>query len=214
MTSPVEKSRTMDALHRKLAVARGYEQIAAAYAAAKEDSAAIQAWVDLLAAATPAGGRLLDLGCGAAVPYTRSLAGRFAVTGIDVARAQLRLARANVPEGRFLQAEMSAVPFADGTFAAALSLYAIIHVPREEHHRVLREVHRVLRPAAVALLGLGRSDSPEDWDEYHGVPMHWSHYDAAASRRMVEACGFTIERADLVADQDGGAHLFLLVRRP
>ena len=102
---------------------------------------------------------------------------------------------------------------ADGAFAAALSMYAIIHVPREEHRHVLREEWRVLRRGAPALLGLGRSDSPEDWGDYHGVPMHWSHHAAAESRRLVEQAGFTIERADLIADQDGGTHLLLLARR-
>ena len=213
MSATGEDSSIMDSLNRKLAVARGYEQIAAAYTAAKEDSAAIQAWVDLLAAATPAGGHILDLGCGAAVPYTRRLTRDFTVTGIDIARAPLRLARENVPDGRFLQAEMSALPFAGGAFAAALSMYAIIHVPREEHSRLLGEVQRVLRPGTPALLVLGRSDLPEDWDDYHGARMHWSHFDAAENRRLVEDAGFAVERAGMVADQDGGAHLFLLARR-
>ena len=210
----MEPLRQMDVRARKLAVARGYERIAARYTAAKQESAEIQAWVDALVEGMPAGARVLDLGCGAAVPYTRRLAACCRVVGVDLARAQLRLARANVVEGCFLQGDICALPFVAESFDAALSLYAIIHVPRSEHLGVLREAYRVLRPGAPALVVMGKGSLAEDWAEYHGALMHWSHYGAHVSRRLVEAAGFTIMRSGTVADQDGGSHTFILGRKP
>ena len=208
---PVPES--LDVRGRKLAVARGYEQIAAQYAAVRREDAAIQRWVDALVANLPADARLLDLGCGAATPYTRRLATRFGVVGLDIARAPLRLARGNVGAGRFVQGDICALPFGAGTFDAALSLYAIIHVPRSEHLRILNEAHRVLRPGAPLLVVMGAGSLEEDWEDYHGVRMHWSHYGAAVSRRLVEQAGFEITRDGIVADQDGGAHAFILGRK-
>ena len=43
------------------------------------------------------GETILDLGCGAGVPVTKQLAKRFAVTGVDISEAQLRIARDRVP---------------------------------------------------------------------------------------------------------------------
>lgn len=204
----------MDVRERKVAVARGYEAIAAEYTAAKDDSVEIQGWVDDLVRLITPGGRVLDLGCGAATPYTQRLAARFPVAGVDLARAQLRLARRNIPAGAFLQGDICALPFAAGQFDGALSLYAIIHVPRMEHPRLLTELQRVLRPGSPVLLVMGAQPLDDDWDEYHGVRMYWSHFGERVNRRLVEEAGFTLLRHGYVAESGGSGHTFLLARTP
>lgn len=200
-------------IERKLAVARGYEQIARRYTEAKRESAAVDLWIERLESALPATGRLLDLGCGAAIPYTRRLAGRFTVTGLDIARAQLRLARGNLPGAALTQGDLCTLPFAEETFDGVLCLYAAIHVPRTEHPRILTEARRVLRPGAPLLIVLGAGSVAADWEEYHGVLMHWSHYGAEVNRRLLEGAGFLITGEGRVPDPDGGAHAFFLATR-
>ena len=65
----------------------------------------------------PEGAQVLDLGCGAGVPSTQLLAERFRVVGVDISQAQLRLARENVPQASFIQADLFELDFPDAAFA-------------------------------------------------------------------------------------------------
>ena len=71
------------------------------------------------------GARVLELGCGVGLPTTQKLAGRFAVTGVDISPKQVALARQNVPGADFVCADMAVLdlPTAsyDGPFLMVLN---------------------------------------------------------------------------------------------
>jgi SAM-dependent methyltransferase len=67
------------------------------------------------------------------------------VAGLDLSSGQLSLARSKLAKCQFVQGDLTNLPFSNGSFDAVVSYYAIIHVPREEHEALLREIHRVLR---------------------------------------------------------------------
>lgn len=200
-------------LARKLAVARGYERIIAGYTSAKADNQVLDAWVDQFGAMIPERGLLLDLGCGAARPHAVRLAERLHVTGIDLAATALDMARRTIRSGVFLRADLCELPFAPASFDAAMSLYAIIHVPRSGHPNALAGIARVLRTGAPVLLVMGYHSIDDQWRDFYGTPMHWSHYGAEVNRRLVDAAGFDVVQAEAAPDQYGGHHLFILARR-
>ena len=76
---------------------------------------------------------MLDIGCGAGVPVTQALSGRFAVTGVDISSEMVRQARANVPGATFIHGDITSVDFPDSSFDAVVAFYSIFHLPREEH---------------------------------------------------------------------------------
>jgi ubiquinone/menaquinone biosynthesis C-methylase UbiE len=87
-------------------------------------------------------GRLIDIGCGGGA-HAAALAERgWTVTGVDVSPAQLELARARGIE--VVEADASAVPFEDGSFDAAFSMFT--HTDVDDFPAMLREAARVLRP--------------------------------------------------------------------
>lgn len=122
--------------------------------------AAYAAAADLL----PAGGRVLDLGCG--VGHSFSLLAPRETVGVDVAREALE-----GQERETVVADMRALPFPDASFEAAVAIQSIEHVPEPE--RALAEARRVLAPGGVAIfvtpnrLTFGRPD--EIIDPYHEV---------------------------------------------
>jgi SAM-dependent methyltransferase len=87
-------------------------------------------------------GLLLDVGCGTGL-LARELAEHdWAVTGIDISDDQLRLARSRGVDVQLADAHQ--LPFADGSFDAAVSFFT--HTDVDDFPLTLRETARVLRP--------------------------------------------------------------------
>ena len=196
-------------------VRAGYNRIVEPYLAQRDaDTPDVRLLARLIARLTP-GASVLDAGCGAGVPITHHLAESFRVTGVDFAEAQLARARRLVPAARFVCGDLRALSFSDASFDAICSYYAIIHVPRDDHAALFARFARLLRPGGLALLCVGAQDLPFSEETYFGVPMAWSHFDAATNERLLEAAGFRIEWTERVADAGapGAGHLFVLARR-
>jgi SAM-dependent methyltransferase len=92
----------------------------------------------------PGEGRCLDLGCGTgvAIPEVRRLG--WTVVGVDVSKGMLSRARTHGAE--LHQASAASLPFDDGSFDAAVSLW--LHTDVDDFPAILREAARVLKPGA------------------------------------------------------------------
>ncbi|HEV8459545.1 MAG TPA: class I SAM-dependent methyltransferase [Gaiellaceae bacterium] len=96
------------------------------------------------AAAVRPGDRVLDAACGTGDLAIADLkAGASKVTGLDFSEEMLARARRKAPLD-WVQGDMLALPFAEGTFDAATVGFGVRNVADLELS--LRELHRVLRP--------------------------------------------------------------------
>jgi len=93
----------------------------------------------------PREGRILESGCGLGrwVFYLRQRG--FDVTGIDLARRAVHMAKAYDPSAPILRADVLHTPFPDHCFAAAISLGVVEHF-EEGPQAALAELRRVLKP--------------------------------------------------------------------
>jgi ubiquinone/menaquinone biosynthesis C-methylase UbiE len=199
-------------LRRKEIVRSGYNKIASRYAAKRVADSEDVRLLDLLVAQLPKHAVVLDAGCGSGYPVTPILSQSFRVTGVDFSNEQIRLARTNLPDSSFVCADISQMPFKNDAFDALCSYYAIIHVPRKEHSRLLRDFHRILKKNGLALLCMGAGDIPEDTAEWEGIEMFWSHYDKVTNLKVIRETGFNTLWSKVVRDplDCHAAHLFVL----
>src|SRR5262245_59665340 len=155
----------------------------------------------------PSSATILELGCGGGIPITQALATQHTVTGVDLSAQQLAFARQHVPTTTFLQADMTTLEFPPQTFDAALAVYTILHVPRQQHAQLLKQIATWLRPDGLFVATMGAIDLAdctfENWLDL-GQPMFFSHYDAATNRRLIGECGFTMLDAEVVPESDRG----------
>jgi cyclopropane fatty-acyl-phospholipid synthase-like methyltransferase len=136
---------------------------------------------------------VLDVGCGAGVPVARALAGRFAVTGVDISGGMIARARANVPQATFIHADVMAVTFPPQHFDAVVAFYSIFHLPREEHPELLRRVYGWLKPGGYLLATLSTVDErPYTDDDFFGETMFWSNYGLEAYKGILAGLGFRL----------------------
>ncbi len=194
----------MDLDPRKIraTVEEGYDRIARPYldAVAGEGAPAVlreqqERYLDLFQEGLRPGDAVLDLGCGAGRPVAEILARRFAVTGVDISRAQVELARSLVPAAKFVHGDMGRVTFPEESFNAVCAFWSIIHLPRGEHAALLKRIARWLKPGGHFLSSLGIKDEECLEEDWLGAPMAWSHYDAERSRLLVKDAGLVIQKA-------------------
>ena len=204
---------------RKAIVSAGYDRIVRSYAAWAGQVAGDprDRMLEVFAARLPAGGRVLDLGCGAGLPSTRALAERFEVVGVDISEGQIAEARVNVPGATFLVGDITEVDLPAASFDGVTAFYSVNHVPREEHAPLFGRVLDWLRPGGSFLAALATSDDPGWSGEWLGVPMFFSGFDPAANRANLIAAGFTIDHDEIVEmrEPDGAATFqWVVARRP
>nr|WP_303647306.1 class I SAM-dependent methyltransferase [Haloarchaeobius sp. FL176] len=188
-----------DGLAGRELVRRGYDELADTYAAEREGNEN-DALLDRLRSDAPPG-RVLDAGCGDGASALEPLVDERPVAGLDFSRSQATLANEVAP-GRVVQGDMTALPFADGAFAAVGAFYSVIHVPAEETPAVYEEFARVLCPGGIAMVTTGTEDwagRNDDWLA-GGAPMEWDIFGLDRSTAHLEDAGFTVYETVGVVD--------------
>jgi cyclopropane fatty-acyl-phospholipid synthase-like methyltransferase len=156
---------------------------------------------------------VLDVGCGAGIPVDRYLVQHgHAVTGIDISRRQIELARRNVPQAQFEVMNMLDLQVGQFRVDGVVSFYAIFHTPRNRHRRLLETFRSFLRRGGVLLITMGAEPWEGTEPDFHGVEMYWSHFGSAQNRPLVEAAGFTVDTDEIAVSGDE-RHQVILARR-
>jgi SAM-dependent methyltransferase len=163
----------------------------------------------------PDGARVLDAGCGPGYASSYLSKRGFAATGIDISRRMLAIAERKAPQATFLRMDMRSMDFPSKSFDGIVCLYAIIHVPRRSHRRILSRFRKFLKPNGLLLICTGWGDYvgvEDDW-AVAGTKMYWSHFDKETNLKMIKQVGFRIIWSRPSRKHDG-THLFVLAKRP
>ncbi len=106
-------------------------------------------------------GKVLDLGSGSGrhlmkIKNTKMYLVDFSEKMIELAEKKAKKLR--IP-AEFFVADMSKLPFKDNFFNGAISISAIHCTPPKEHKKIIKELFRVLKPGARALIGVWNKNS-------------------------------------------------------
>lgn len=199
------------------AVREGYDALAETYAAQRSgDETLGTALLDDLLADLPDDARLLDAGCGQGTPVLARASADADAVGLDFSPAQIELATANAPDAALLRGDMGHLPFAADSFDAVTAFHSLIHVPLDDHQRVIDEFARVLRPGGRLLVSEGLTEwegRNPDWLD-SGAAMEWHIAGSEATREQLRTAGFTVLDQwavdDTLADEEGAQKPFFL----
>ncbi|MDF8266170.1 class I SAM-dependent methyltransferase [Luteipulveratus flavus] len=175
-------------------------------------------WLSRLRDHVPAGGHVLDLGCGNGIPAAQWLVDNgYRVTGVDVSDEMVSRARTLVPQAEFVRADLSdpeALDFPAGEAAAVVALYSLIHIPLRQQEPLMRRIAGWLRPGGllVATVGHNAWQGREQGWLGSAVEMWWSHPDASTYRSWIEDAGLAVVHEELVPEGSSG-HQLIVARR-
>ena len=177
-------------INYKALVRQAYDLCAADYDKSRPGVAPPE--LNLLTSRLNKGAAVLDIGCGAGVPITSTLAGRFFVTGVDISGGMIARAQANVPEAKFIYEDIMSVAFPPSCFHAVVAFYSIFNIPREEHPELLRRIYGWLKFEGYLLATFSFNDDSSYTDDFRGVTMYWSNYGFEEYKQLLAKTGFTL----------------------
>jgi SAM-dependent methyltransferase len=138
----------------------------------------------------PTAPTVIDIGCstGYLLEDLRSEMPTARLIGVDLVAQGLRKAHENVPDAELIQADACALPLADMSVDAAVSANLLEHVPDDV--RALREIARILRPGAHAVVVV--PVGPGNYDYYDRFLGHERRYGRGELARKARAAGLAV----------------------
>lgn len=138
--------------------------------------------------ALPAGGHILDLGCGTGANLT-VLAGYGQAYGADFSRAALAFCRKR-DLSRLVQGDGQALPIASASLDLVTSMDSLEHIP--DDNAALAECFRILKPGGRMLITVPAFGFL--WSEHDEALQHLRRYTAAELTAKLRLAGFKVSR--------------------
>jgi SAM-dependent methyltransferase len=140
-------------------------------------------------------GLVCDMGCGPG-QVARYLHERgVQVCGIDLSPEMVVRARRLNPGIDFEQGDMLALDVEDEAWAGIAAFYSIIHIPRDDVVRALRELRRVLHSRGLLLLTFHIGDEIKHLEEWWGckVSVDFVFFRTDEMAGYLKSAGFEVE---------------------
>lgn len=162
-----------------------YSDRAADYAtcvAREDDDGSLTAFMARL----PAGGRVLDLGCGPGRAAARMARAGFTVEALDAAPGMVALAARQAGVSARLGTFDDIV--ADPPYAGIWANFSLLHAPRADMPRHLARIHAALQPGGQFHIGLKCGEGTRR----DAIGRLYTYYTVAEISGLLDAAGFTI----------------------
>lgn len=118
-------------------------------------------------AALRRGERVLDVGTGTGIGVAAARGSGCEVIGLDASAEMLAVARRELPDHEFIEADFNAMPFEPASFDVVLSVHALLFA--EDPVAALREWRRVTRPGGRLSLSVPGPTERTPWSIYQDV---------------------------------------------
>lgn len=188
-----------------------YRRHAAAWAQARGTRLFERAWLDRFLSLTPAGGRVLDIGCGSGEPIARYLIeqGR-QLTGVDSSPQMLSLCSKLFANNRWEQADMRTLSLSRA-FDGLLAWDSFFHLDHDDQRRMFPIFRNHAAPGAALMFTSGPSHG-EAIGELFGEPLYHASLSGGEYRALLAENGFEVV-AQVDEDPSCGRHTIWLARR-
>jgi SAM-dependent methyltransferase len=168
-----------------------YERRARDYDRDRGRSLQERAWLDRFLADMPAGGAVLDIGCGMAEPIAGYiLATGRAVTGVDSSPSLIAMCRDRFPGSEWFVADMRALDLGR-RFDGIVAWDSFFHLTPDDQRAMFSVFRAHALPGARLMFTSGPSLG-EAMGEYHGDPLYHASLDAGEYRQLLTEHGFSV----------------------
>ncbi|OGR81033.1 MAG: methyltransferase [Elusimicrobia bacterium GWC2_64_44] len=188
-----------------------YERIAGWFDASRGRQLAEREYLEALAARLPAGGSVLDLGCGSGEPLAGYFIRKgFSVTGVDGAPGMIALCRERFPAMTWLAADMRALALGR-RFNAVLAWDSFFHLSMDDQRAMFPVFGAHLADGGLLLFTTGPGEGNTS-GSMEGLEFPYSSLAPEEYRRLLAGQGLEVllHKAE---DPACGGHTVWLARR-
>ena len=179
-----------------------YNEIAVWYAENRRTELKEKKYLDSLIAHLPAGGLVLDLGCGTGKPMLEYLISKsIHVAGVDASYEILKIAKANFPSIDFILQDMRFLNLGV-RFDAIIAWHSFFHLPATDQPAVFKIFEEHMNPNGILLFTSG-TEYGEAWGMNGGRNLFHASLDAKEYERLLNKHHFKVLN-HVVNDPDCG----------
>ena len=188
-----------------------YRRNARAWDEERSRSLTEKAWLDRLLDPVPAGGSVLDLGCGAGDPVGGVILARgLRLTGLDGAPEMLAIARARFPQARWIVGDMRHLDLGE-RFDAIVGWDSFFHLRPDDQRSLLPRLAAHLVPGGGLMLTVGPA-AGEPIGSVAGEPVYHASLSPEEYAARLSDCGLSLV-AFVPEDASCAGRSVLLARR-
>lgn len=165
--------------------------------------------------------QVLELGCGAGVPWTdmaaRCLRSTGHITAVDISQAQIDLAsqyllQSNTPHGNItlLCQDVMNLRFEANHFDAIYAIFSLIHLPPNDQKTAIANIFKWLKPGGLVFMNF--SGDPEASVSVHQwiddkTEMYWSALGLSGYDEQLKDVGFDIVVREVAINVEDGREI-------
>jgi ubiquinone/menaquinone biosynthesis C-methylase UbiE len=156
--------------------------------------------------------QVLELGCGAGVPWTlmvsEALKDKGHLTAIDISDAQIGLATKHLLQSdpphtnvTLLAQDIMSLQYEPQLFDAVYGLFSLIHLPQQDQRIILAHISKWLKPNGLVFMNFsGNPKSSEDTEVWLDgkTSMYWSSLGLQVYDELLKQIGLAIVVRDVV----------------
>jgi ubiquinone/menaquinone biosynthesis C-methylase UbiE len=162
--------------------------------------------------------QVLEIGCGAGVPWTdmaaHCLQDTGHITAIDISQAQIDLAskyllQSDKPHSNItlLCQDTMSLDYEPNQFDAIYAIFSLIHLPQQDQKTVLANIHKWLKPDGVVFMNF--SGHPEADESVHQwiddkTEMYWSSLGLDGYDKQLKYLGFDMVVREIAINVEDG----------
>jgi len=189
-----------------------YATHAARFDAARSRAFSERDWLAAFLALLPSGGTVLDLGCGMGEPMAAQMLARgFRVTGVDATAALLDRARARLPAGEWIEADMRGLDLRR-RFDGILAWDSFFHLSGAAQRACLATFAAHAGPGCALMFNSGGAEG-EAVNPLFGEPLYHASLAPEDYRALLAGHGFRVVRHVASDPACGGRTVWLAQRK-
>lgn len=157
-------------------------------------------------------GNALDVGCGAGGRFVqRFQQSGFAVTGIDVSKEMIDLARQNHPDESFFVQDICTWK-TERTFDFILAWDSIFHLPLSQQQPVVEKLCDLLAADGVLIYTFGNADG-EHTDQWHDDEFYYSSIGIEKNLAILLKNGLSLKHIELDQFPATNRHVYVIAQK-
>ncbi|MEN3749230.1 class I SAM-dependent methyltransferase [Sphingomonas sp. HF-S3] len=188
-----------------------YERHAVAFDSVRRSRFVERPWIDRFLEHIPAGGVILDLGCGAGEPIDRYLIERgHGVVGIDISAPLIAIARGRFPDQDWRVGDMRTVAM-DRGFAGIIAWDSLFHLGHDDQRAAIARMSAWLDPDGLLLFNSGPAHGEAIGSQF-GEPLYHASLSPEEYRARLEQTDMRVV-AHASGDEDAGGRTVWLAQK-